>query len=531
MTQDSIKINLSYNKGYKWFHKNGISVKGYVFTKENELLEEDNLINYFSNLLSYTEFQDKLKEINGLFSVVIKKENTLWAAVDHGRSFPLFYYCQDDFIEITDNPDLLKEDEIPMILDEDNATVLSYSGFAPRNKTLLKKVFQIIAGESICFENSQLTKEYHALFLTTIFSDKTREELKEELKNILEKVGKRMVKALNNRTVAIPLSGGYDSRIIAYLLKKNNYQNVFCFTYGKKNTPELKNAEKTAKNLGYEWNFIDYEKYFDYSFVNDNAFKEYVDFAASYSNKFYLQEYLALQELIKRKMIPEDSVFISGHSGAIAGHLLKKEMMNDNFSFVNHAIEQVFSLVYPRKKDLNIIRKEIDFLNNYEKKYPSFLLYENWRFQETTCKLGLNSSKLWDCFYYKYMLPLWDKELFDFFVHVPFQHKYDKNLYTEALTELFKEYDIFFPEDELFPSEELLKKVSFRSKIKKCFPFIKKFVNIWKIDYTGTQFFSKGFVEELKQSNNYRKMLSINGIYSAWYIQEVKKKLKNNTHP
>ncbi len=523
-----IKIRLLYNNGYKWFIKGNIYVKGYIFTSSNELLKGESLISYFSDIHSFSDFQIRLQEANGLFSVIIRNENTVWAAIDHARSFPLFYYQGKDFFEVTDNPDQFKEDNIPLILEKDHATFLCYSGFVPGDKTLLKDIYQLRAGEYLCYENGTLKKGYHTQYLTDTFSTKKRSELKEELKTVLDNVGKRMVKALENRPVAIPLSGGFDSRIIVYLLKKNQYPNVLCFTYGLNNNVEVKNAERTAKRLGYEWHFTNYEKYFDQSLTDDPVFKEYANFSGSYSNKFYTQEYYATRELLDLGKIPENTVFIPGHSGAIAGHLLKKEMINPGFSFVDYALEAIFSFVYPRRKELKIIRKEIDFLNNQEKKYPSFLIYENWRFQETTVKLGLNAAKLWDFFGYEYLLPLWDKELFQFFVRIPFEHKYDKNLYTEALIELFRESDIYFPEEELFTSEKLVKKVAFRSRLKKRFPFLKKFKNIWKTDHIGSQYYAKGFIQELKDSGNYQKMLSMNGIYSAWYVNEVKKKIARN---
>jgi len=518
-------IRLSYNKGYKWFTKNDIAVKGYLFTPSHQCLRGDELIGYFSGIQSFSEFQQKLQQANGLFAVVIQKSNTVWAAIDHGRMFPLFYYHQNGIFAITDNPKTLQDVEIPLTLEENNATFLRYSGFVPGKKTLLKNIFQLRAGEMLCYENETLKTAYHTAFLTDTFFTESRQELKEKLKTILEEAGQRLVKVLNGRPAVVPLSGGFDSRLLVWLLKKNNYPNVVCFTYGTKNTPERNNAQRTAENLGYEWHFVNYENYFNYSFRNDAVFNEYVHFAANYAHKFYTQEYFALNELLTLKKIPENAVFISGHSGAIAGHLLTKSMMDSNFQYVEQALEEVFSFVYPRKKELALIRKEIDFLNNYDKKYPSYLLYENWRFQETTTKVAISSSKLWELHGYEFLHPLWDKELYDFFLHVPLQHKYNKNLYMETLDELFEDYNIAFRKEELYPSEKLVKKVSFRAKIKKQFPFLKYFVNIWKNDIQGTQFFTQDFVNELKATHNYRKPLSVNGIYSAWYVLQAKKTL------
>jgi len=523
-----IYIRLAYNKGYRWFNKNDIFVKGYIFTPDNQLLKGNALVNYFSDLHTFSDFVTKLRQSNGLFSVIIKKDNTLWAASDTTRSFPLFYYQGKDFFTITDNPDLLRDDNVPMILNKNNAVLFTYSGFVGRDKTLLQNIFLLNSGESLCFENNLLKKEFHTEFLTETFFTHTGEELKEKLKNILNNVGKRLVQVLDNRLAVIPLSGGFDSRLMAYLLRKNNYTNVLCYTFGKKNNSEANNAKRTAQRLGYEWYFADYEKYFDKSPLADPLFREYIDFALSYSCRIEEQDYYAVKELVALNKLPADAVFIPGNSGAIAGHLLEQKMGETGFSFFNCALNEVYSLVYPHKKELSIIRKEIDFLDRYSEKHLSYLVYENWRFQTTTAMTFNNTAKLWEFFGFECLLPLWDNELFDFFCRLPFKYKYDKNLYKETLTELFKEYDIFFENEELYLSEKLTNKVAFRSKLKQYFPFLKHFVNIWKVDNLGSQYFAKEFIIELKKSGKYRKYLSFNGIFSSWCLLQIEKKLQQN---
>jgi len=522
-----INIRLANNKGYEWFSKTGIFVKGYIITQDNRLLQKNDLINYFSGLNNFSDFCEKIQQCNGLFSIIIKKHNLLWAASDTTRSFPLFYYQGKDFFTITDNPDLLKEDNVPLILDENSSILFTCSGLVGGSKTLLKDIFVLNAGESLCYENNILKKEFFKEFLTDIFFNQTRKELKEKLKSVLDNAGKRLVQTLNGRPAVVPLSGGFDSRLIAYLLRKNNYKNVLCYTFGKKNSIEMNNAKRTAENLGYEWYFADYEKHFDKSLPEDTLFQEYINFSMNYICRAEEQDYYAVKELVELNKLSADTVFVPGHSGAIAGHLLEKKMEQTGFSYGNHALDDVYSFVLHNKKELQTIRNDINFLDYPNNKYPAYLIYENWRFQTTTAMTFNNTSKLWEFFDFEYLLPLWDNELFDFFQHLPFIHKYDKNLYKETLAELFMEYDIYFKDEELYPSETLIKKAVFRSKIKKHFPFIKYFISIWKTDSIGSKYFAKELLTELKKSGKYRKYLSFNGIFSEWCLLQIKNKLQN----
>lgn len=521
-----IKVYLSYNQGYKWFVKDDIYVKGFLFTEEETLLKGNDLIDYLSQIDSFEDFNKQLNRANGLFSVIIKRGNSLWAAVDHARDFPLFYYNKDDQFIITDNPDTLKEENIPFILNEDSATILTYSGFVTDNDTLLQDVSQLIAGQSLCVEDGHIRKEFHTEFLTTSFSALSRDSLKTQLEEVLTGVGRRMVKALDGRPVAIPLSGGFDSRLMAYLLRKNDYRNVLCYTFGLDDCVERENARRTAENLGFDFYFVDYGKYKDHILTDDPLFIDYVDFATNYACRFEDQDYYAIKELTENKVFAPDTVFIPGNSGAIAGHLLSKDMGNADFSFVEQALDEVFSLVYPQRKDLKMIKEKIAFLDDKQADYPPYLVYENWRFQTTTA-LAFNGSRIWEFFGFEYLLPLWDKGLFDFFVSVPLIHKYDKNLFKETLKGLFDEYGIYFSHEELYPSETHVKRVAFRSKLKRRFPFLKRLVNPAKIDAIGARFYTAGFVKELKASKQYRKMLSLNGMLSAWYVIKARQKLSN----
>ncbi|MCL2041150.1 MAG: asparagine synthase-related protein [Bacteroidales bacterium] len=524
-----IRIRLSYNQGYKWFHENDIYVKGYILTPDNQVLRDETLVHYFASVETPEEFKTKLQQANGLFSVVVQRGERLFAAVDNVRAFPLFYYQRDGFFAVTDSPDELTADDVPLSIDEDHAVILGCAGFVTGNKTLLKNVFQLVAGEYLYFEDNTLKKDFHTQFLTNDFFSLSREELKTELKKVIDKMGKNLVKILDNRPVVIPLSGGFDSRLLAYLLRKNNYDNVLCYTFGAAGNSELHNARATAERLGYEWIFVEYNEFYNEKMNQNPVFKEYTHFSGCYSSQLAEQDFFALQRLFSLNKIAESSVFIPGHSGAIAGSWVKKEMTNPDFSYVDYVLETIFSQVLLRKKERRIIQSEIDFLDDSEQReaYPPYLIYENWRFQEAASKFLHNCAKIWDFFGYEYLLPLWDSALFDFFVKVPLSHKYDKNLYKETVSELFAEYDIFFHDEEMYPSEKLLRKVFFRSMLKKKFPILKKFINIWKTDRTGAEFYMKSFVEELKKEGCYRKMLHVNGILSAWYLLEARKRINS----
>ena len=145
-------------------------------------------------------------------------------------------------------------------LDNVNSDEFLSIGFVAGEETLLQDIFQVQAGEYLIFDDNKLKKEFYFDYLTKKISTKSFDELKSEFLDILRDSIQRIIKLANGRHIVLPLSGGYDSRLIASLLKQANYQNVTCFTYGKKNSPEVIISKKVANELGFKWFFVEYNE-------------------------------------------------------------------------------------------------------------------------------------------------------------------------------------------------------------------------------------------------------------------------------
>ena len=85
------KVDLKINKGFKWHQKKNVWAKGFLFDSNNILYEEEKILDYFLGVKNKEEFERKLKQANGFFSVLIQYEDRIFAAVDCIRSNPLFF--------------------------------------------------------------------------------------------------------------------------------------------------------------------------------------------------------------------------------------------------------------------------------------------------------------------------------------------------------------------------------------------------------------------------------------------------------
>lgn len=76
-----------------------------------------------------------------------------------------------------------------------------------------------------------------------------------------------VIKKITDVNIVLPLSGGYDSRLIAYFIEKK--QNVHSFTYGISKVPsesyEVKNAEWISKTLNINWKQVELNRFYEYT--------------------------------------------------------------------------------------------------------------------------------------------------------------------------------------------------------------------------------------------------------------------------
>ena len=523
-----ITIHLTKDKISKWHHKNGIYATGYLFAPDGKLYRSDELCAYFDKTETESDFKKKLLSANGTFSVIIQnKQSALWIATDRLRYFPLFYRKKNDDLVVSDEITDLFEPNEYRELDEESCLAFRGLGYTLGKKTLLKDIFQIQAGEYIVYDNHNIVQSFYYQHFSEI-KDISFDVAKEKLKNILKNVGKRMSAFLCNRQILLPLSGGLDSRLIAYMLKKEGVENVLCFTYGKKEgNPEWQYSRETSAKLGFKWLFIDYTLINDTEYHRQKQFISYYQYAAQYVSKFYFTQYFAADYLTEKMKFPLESVILPGHGGDFfSGSHLRPYMKNYTEIYTIAKDLQIShfhtnGLIETSIKEKNIIKNLIQ--TELTDISPLFNNIENWDLKERQAKYIFNSNKLWeyrgmDCY-----MPLCDNELMDFFVSLPFEYRINQKLYKTVLYELFAEFNINFPRDIKESEADAIQLI--KMFIKRIFPFLRKKQDIFFYDYFDLKRFSQPILKELEETDNKRKILSFNGIFSEWYLLQIKKKL------
>jgi asparagine synthase (glutamine-hydrolysing) len=497
-------------------------VRGFLFAPDGRLYQGEDLSLYFDNLTDENSFRQKLLSANGIFSVIIQEDTIVRIAVDRFRYFPLFYRKKEEDIYISDEVNGLYNDHEPKTLNWEAHLSFSGCSYVLGNKTLLKDLFQVQAGEYIVYDGNKITPAFYHQHFAAIqpisFND-----AKIRLKAILLNVAERISQWIGDRPVILSLSGGLDSRLVAYLLKIAGVKNVLCFTFGKKEgNPEWERSKTVAEKLGFPWLFIDYTTIRDTQFYKQKRFVDFYTYEAQYVSKFGFMQYFAANHLLDVLKIAPDSIMLSGHGGDFfsGSHLRPYMQAYQSVTTIAKDLQYIHChLIELKKKERNRIRTMIE--RSLSNRIPLFNNIENWDLKERQAKYILNTNKIWEHYGIQTFIPLCDQELMDFFVTLPFEYRLNQKLYKTVLFELFDEFAIRFPQDDRHQEKSMIQLL--KIQIKRFFPFLRKKKNLFTYDYFDYERFVQPVLQELKAAKRLKKIRDMNAIFSEWYLMQIEK--------
>ncbi|ASB50703.1 asparagine synthase C-terminal domain-containing protein [Alkalitalea saponilacus] len=527
-----VKTILLYNKGFKWFTSESISAKGYLFDSEDNYYEEEKLINYFSNIENINQFKQKIENANGVFSVVVRINDITCIACDKSRFFPLYYSKHTDGYVFSDIPYELMKLLGDAKVDEVQSAIFKSTGYTIGSKTLVKGINEVPAAEYLVIEENNV-KESGSFFSYAskkVSDDLPYETLKEKGRKAFEQAFMRLMTSLKGRQVALPLSGGYDSRLIAAMLKKFGYTDVVCFTYGRKNNFELQNSKTTAERLGYKWIFVEYNQELIKDYYDTSQFKDYALFAGKISSMPYMQEYFAVKYLKEKNLIKNNAVFIPGHSGDVLGGSQFIKVFNSNIEIEElseHYFKTKFNFSNIQRKYKKSAFKVIeDRFKPYDRNggYVPYSIFEDVDIKEKSAKHIINSAAVFDYFGHQMRIPYWDNKIMGFFKSVPAKYKIAKMLFDDILKSFyFEDLDLCL-EKELQPKYYQMKIQQFKDLFKGFLPKYLRIKLLIKSDWMYYYEITKPMGNEI--TFNYKNISSFNAVITNWYVSFMKNRIR-----
>ncbi len=524
-------VILKNNKGFKWFSSEGIYFKGYFYIN-SDFYEQHDAISVLQNINSKQDFTQLLKTINGVYSIIFTLKEHTYIVNDTTRSFPLFYSNSNDRFIISDTIHPFQKETInPTTEDE-----IRYSLHCYGNKTLYKDIYITQSNECISIHNEKIIRQHFFFsYASEGYINDSYNNLKEQTITVFENSFKRFISSIKNRQVVIPLSGGFDSRLIACMLKKHGHSNVICYTYGHKDSFEIENSKQVAKQLNFKWHFIEYSNDLIDNYSNTTMFKEFAHYAGKYSSTPNLQEYFAIQYLTTHQLVNNDAIFVPGYAGDMLGgsqfiKVIPKALSHKDLidTLVSEKFHSPQYTIQERKTIKNTIKTCLEnFDPDYLNKIPH-TVFEDFDLKERLTKYIFNSASFYSYFGYEFRFPFWDKALLSHFKNIPIEHKLYKTLFNDVLiNNYFKPFDVYF-NTELDPTPNQLKSVKTKTRLKQLIPnaLIRKFLQ--KSDWNNYNLITTELLAQIKTYKlPYKKTnKGYNQIVAQWYLYFCKNKFK-----
>lgn len=510
-----------------WSNVGDVWARGYAFSPQGNLLSGEDLAAYFLHTDSSSEFREKLISLNGLFSVVIDNHIFKAAAVDFSRNFPLYFRLEKELI-LSDDPSSLR-----MPGDRLSAKALAQydsAGAVGEGMTLIDGIFQLKAGHFICF-NENLSIQ-HRFYTLSVKKDEVVNHTFPDFLEVLEHITDRLIQSVKGRQMVVPLSGGFDSRLIACMLHNAKYKDVVCYTIGSKESQEVDIARCVAEKLGFPFIQIDTTnaQLAPPELIGSEDFEKYYRFLGGYSNFLWLYEYFAVRFLKLNSLIAEDAVFVPGHSGdSFAGSHLIKGQLEEYASAESMADTLLrYSNEYAYRADL---KKEVQswFERELAENVLPYSAYQSYIFQNRQAHQIVNAARAYSHFDYELRLPLFDLELLDFMKTLPFCQLRRKSFYNNAvMNEVFAPLGVDYGDVEAI-ADEAVKKQMLKKRLKRWIPTHILSLFTKKKGTDGEYELMQPMLAELVANGVYgskRDCLSVNKTIRDWYLMKVKQELE-----
>lgn len=466
-------IILKNNHGFPWTKRNNIYIKGYFYNENREIPVEEIFSLIEKNIDS---LEDLYPKIRGNFLIVVEKEEKEYTILaDKLRSFPLLYSFDKEWI-LSDTALSLKEElesrEILLTVNQEALREFKMCSFTLGHHTLYENISGINSCSVLNLKEDGSSKEKRFREIFDLCEDlKCLEEEIDEIPKILEKILKRIIATAKsrNKQLIVPLSGGQDSRLIIHTLAQLQAENILCYTYGTKSSPEVQISKKIAEFYNYPWKFVEYTPDKWKNFIARDDFKELLAAANQFISTPHIQEYMALKELLRQGYLEKGGIILPGFSGDFlqGSNIPPYFIVEENISWKNFYEEvkgQYFSHILwdedmksHEDEIRESIRKKSEFITSSLPWREVLNRYERFGFEDRKLKFIVNSCRVYELFGLEWRTPLWNEEYFHFWKGVP-EKRYARELhylYTQKYQKELQEYLGSAPKHPALPKADL----------------------------------------------------------------------------
>ncbi len=483
---------------------------------------------YFAGATSWAHFLRLADEASGEWSIVMARDGEVWMAVD-ARASQRIYYCESDGrLMVSDNGfDLVDRNEVSW--DEDACLFFLRWGFAPRERTLVSGISRLPAQHALRYAGVRGTTltAYTDIRRVEMGATLSYAEARDLLRQHLDEAGERLVRHLGGRTAILPLTGGYDSRMIAYQLDRLGYDNVLAINYGRRANEDALRGAEVARRLGMEYQFVESTSPEAMDYTRDADWHAYMRSMTGLSSCYYYQEYRPASTVAAR--VP-GGVVLPGHQGDDLGgsqlthtRLGRRTMSSQELAqyLYDH---QVMHQRFDREQRMRLVELHRSIVEGYPEGLRPWQMVELFMQRERISKYNLNSQASWRYFGLETAGLFLDKALAEFAYGLPWEYRYGKRLHEDVVREMFASRGILFPEDGRLIDRLTAPSYRLRQWVKSALGGWRPQRDLFAGDLIGFRELMQPVLEEVRRDGRFAP-LTTNGLSFAWYLIEMERYL------
>lgn len=368
-----------------------------------------------ANFLSKSDLIKFVKNQDSFFRFALWNNNFFFASVDQVASKSILYKKKNDKLYVyfdTPNENHFNQASLKDIL---------YSGYTLKNETIFKDIKSLSPGECIYLDNrnQKITN-----FKWHNFDPKYNLKIKKKnFGEVLNGIFNNIKLNNSNKNFLIPLSSGFDSRLVVSLMKSLG-ANFETFTYGFKRQRDFKIAEEICRKLDVKNHKIIMDKANSavYSQKKFRRFLNYKNFGISANN---FGDFGPLS-ILDKKINKNEFLILNGQSGDFltGGHLptniitKKNSLKKNKFLLFQFILKKHYSLWDNHETDCQsdyLERVNKYYFKNCENYFDLLKSYEIYEFENRQSKWVIGQQKVYEFLGYAWDLPLWKTSIMKFF--------------------------------------------------------------------------------------------------------------------
>ncbi len=388
--------------------------------------------------------------LTGRFQWIRIHPDSVWIAADHLQSMPLFYCVDGDTVYIGSTPGIIADATGNSAIDPVIAAEYLVLGYVTGRQTLVRDIRQVEPGTLVEIvstpDGGGLSVNVHAYMdYVHKYRDASREQFSRDLGNIVDQTMERAIRYADGRPIILPLSGGYDSRLIALSLARLKYPDVHCISYGRKGSAEMQLSRQIAEELGFRWTGVHYTPDLWRRYFHSDDRRRYYRHASREARIPNIQELVAFGELKAGGLLPDEGVVMSGHLGdALVGgkgpydsYTYREHPETNADTILRHVLHYNYYLWdwsgHARWLGPWFRQRILADIGEPEKYPDSPSACEMWNIRERQARFIIPVARLYDFYGYDYWMPFCDQDYMRFWLTVPLAYRHDKGLYTSYI--------------------------------------------------------------------------------------------------